>query len=261
MGLMCGPMPGSRAAAGATVAEPVLASTLAAQAVLAHPIFPLGLTLAAYAAGTWLHRRAGQSPFFHPLILAVAIVIVALKAIGMPYATYFEGTRFLHWMLGPAIVALAIPLHGELTQLKARWRSTLAALLVGSVVASGSAVLVAWALGGSQGLLLSLTTKSVTTALATVLAQEIGAKPAIAATIVLVTGLLGAVVGPWLFARLRPGDDAALGTALGTCAHAIGTSRAIQLSEACGAFAALSMGLNGLLTALVLPALMKWLQG
>ncbi len=233
----------------------------AAQAILAHPIFPLGLTLAAYAAGTWLHRRAGQSPFFHPLILAVAIVIVALKAIGMPYATYFEGTRFLHWMLGPAIVALAIPLYGELGKLRARWRSTLAALLVGSVVASGSAVLVAWALGGSQGLLLALTTKSVTTALATVLAQEIGANPAIAATIVLVTGLLGAVVGPWLFARLRPGDDAALGTALGTCAHAIGTSRAIQLSEACGAFAALSMGLNGLLTALVLPALMKWLQG
>ena len=74
----------------------------AAQAILVHPIFPLGLTLAAYAAGTWLHRRAGQSPFFHPLILAVAIVIVALKAIGMPYATYFEGTRFLHWMLGPS---------------------------------------------------------------------------------------------------------------------------------------------------------------
>lgn len=244
--------------AGRAMSEPLNA---AAQAILAHPIFPLGLTLAAYAAGTWLHRRAGQSPFFHPLILAVAIVIVALKAIGMPYATYFEGTRFLHWMLGPAIVALAIPLYGELTQLKARWRSTLAALLVGSVVASGSAVLVAWALGGSHGLLLSLTTKSVTTALATVLAQEIGANPAIAATIVLVTGLLGAVVGPWLFARVRPGDDAALGTALGTCAHAIGTSRAIQLSEACGAFAALSMGLNGLLTALVLPALMKWLQG
>jgi predicted murein hydrolase (TIGR00659 family) len=244
------------------VAEPIQAATQAAtQAILAHPIFPLGLTLAAYAAGSWLHRRSGQSPFLHPLILAVAIVIVVLQGIGMPYATYFEGTRFLHWMLGPAIVALAIPLYGELTQLRARWRSTLAALLVGSVVATGSAVLVAWALGGSQGLLLALSTKSVTTALATVLAQEIGSNPAIAAAIVLVTGLLGAVVGPWLFARLRPGDDAALGTALGTCAHAIGTSRAIQLSEACGAFAALSMGLNGLLTALVLPALMRWLQG
>jgi putative effector of murein hydrolase len=133
--------------------------------------------------------------------------------------------------------------------------------LVGSVVATGSAVWVAWALGGSHSLLLALSTKSVTTALATVLAQEIGSNPAIAATIVLVTGLLGAVVGPWLFVRLRPGDDAALGTALGTCAHAIGTSRAIQLSEACGAFAALSMGLNGLLTALVLPALMKGLLG
>lgn len=237
------------------------ASLAAHQAVLAHPLFPFALTLGAYAAGTWLHRRAGQSPFFHPLILAVAIVIVVLKAIGMPYAVYFEGTRFLHWMLGPAIVALAIPLYGELTQLKARWRSTLAALLVGSVVATGSAVLVAWFMGASNELLLALSTKSVTTALATVLAHEIGSNPAIAATIVLVTGLLGAVVGPWLFARLRPGDDAALGTALGTCAHAIGTSRAIQISETCGAFAALSMGLNGLLTALVLPVLVMWLQG
>jgi len=233
---------------------------LAAQAVLLHKLFPLGLTLAAYAAGTWLFKRAGQSPFAHPLILAAALVIVALRALEIPYARYFEGVQFLHWMLGPAIVALAIPLYGELGKLRARWRSTLAALLVGSLVATGSAMLVAWGMGASKGLVLALSTKSVTTALATVLAHQVGANVAMAATIVLVTGLLGAVVGPWLFARLLPGDDAALGVALGTCAHAIGTSRALQIGETCAAFAALSMGLNGLLTAVVLPTALQALK-
>lgn len=232
----------------------------AAQAVLSHALFPLGLTLAAYAVGAWLFKRAGQSPFAHPLILAAAIVIVVLRWLEIPYVRYFEGTRFLHWLLGPAIVALAIPLYGELPRLRARWRSTLVALAVGSVVATGSAMALASWLGGSDALVLALSTKSVTTALATVLAQQIGASAAIAATIVLITGLLGAVVGPWLFSRLLPGDQAGLGVALGTCAHAIGTSRAIQIGETCAAFAALSMGLNGLLTALVLPASLNALK-
>ena len=132
---------------------------------------------------------------------------------------------------------------------------------MGGVVSVVTAMLMAHWLGGSRELVLALSTKSVTTALATVLAHEVGANVALAATIVLVTGLLGAVVGPWLLRRLLPGDDAALGTALGTCAHAIGTSRALQIGETCGAFSALAMGLNGLLTALLLPLLMAWWGG
>lgn len=231
---------------------------LVAQAVVQHALFPLGLTLAAYVLGSRLHRWAGHSPFAHPLILTTAMVIVCLQGLGMSHARYFEGTRFMHWLLGPAIVALAVPLYAELRQLRVRWRSTLGGLVAGSVVATGSAMAVAWALGGSQGLVLALGTKSVTTALATALAPQVGANAAVAASIVLVTGMLGAAIGPWMFARLLPGDAAALGTALGTCAHAIGTSRAIQLGETHAAFAALSMGLNGLLTALLLPTLMHW---
>lgn len=230
----------------------------AAQVVTHHHLFPLFLTLSAYAAATWLFKKAGQSPFVHPLVLSVAMVIVALKALGMSYQHYFQATQFLHWMLGLAIVALAIPLYAELQHVGARWKSTLAAIVVGSVVGVGSAMLTAWWLGGSHELVLALATKSVTTALATVVAQQVGANVALAATIVLVTGLLGAVIGPWLFARILPNDDAALGTALGTCAHAIGTSRALQLGERCGAFSALAMGLNGLLTAALLPILLKW---
>jgi len=231
---------------------------LAGSVVWHHQLFPLFLTLSAYAGGMWLYRRAGQSPFVHPLVLAVVIVIVALKVLGMPYPMYFKATQFLHWMLGLAIVALAIPLYSELKQLRLRWRSTLIGLTVGSAVSVGTAMLVAAMMGGSHGLVLALSTKSVTTALATVLANQVGANAAVAATIVLVTGLLGAAIGPWLFARILPGDDGALGVGLGTCAHAIGTSRALQLGETCGAFSALAMGLNGLLTAVLLPFLMKW---
>lgn len=233
----------------------------ASSAVLTHQLFPLFLTLSAYAVATWLYRKAGQSPFVHPLVLSVVMVIVALKGLGMSYAHYFEATKFLHWMLGLSIVSLAIPLYTELQHVGARWRSTLAAILVGGVVSVVTAMLVAHWLGGNRELVLALSTKSVTTALATVLAHEVGANVALAATIVLVTGLLGAVVGPWIFHRLLPGDDAGLGTALGTCAHAIGTSRALQIGETCGAFSALAMGLNGLLTALLLPVLLAWWGG
>lgn len=230
----------------------------AGQAVVRHALFPLFLTLAAYAAGNWMYRRAGQSPLVHPLIMAVAIVIVVLKALGLSYHDYFESTRFLHWLLGPAIVALAVPLYGELKQLGARWRALMAGLVVGSLVAAISAMVLVLVLGGGVPLAKAMSTKSVTTALALVLAQEIGASAPIASTIVLVTGLLGAVIGPWLLPKLAPGDEAAQGIAYGTCAHAIGTSKALQLSETTGAFAALAMGMNGLLTALLLPILMAW---
>ena len=234
---------------------------LASTAVLQHTLFPLFLTLSAYAAATWLYRKAGQSPFVHPLLLSVAMVIVALKTLGMPYAHYFQATQFLHWMLGLAIVSLAIPLYTELQHVGTRWRSTLAAIVVGSVVSVGTAMALAWWMGASTGLVLALSTKSVTTALATVLANQVGANAALAATIVLVTGLLGAAIGPWLFARILPHDDATLGVALGTCAHAIGTSRALQISETCSAFSALAMAVNGLLTAALLPILLNWLGG
>ena len=113
----------------------------AGQAVVHHALFPLFLTLAAYAAGNWMYRRAGQSPLVHPLIMAVAIVIIVLKTLGLSYHDYFESTRFLHWLLGPAIVALAVPLYGELKQLGARWRALMAGLVVGSVVAAVSAMM------------------------------------------------------------------------------------------------------------------------
>lgn len=232
----------------------------ASSVVLQHQLFPLFLTLSAYALATWLYRKSGQSPFVHPLILCVAMVIVALKLLGISYASYFGATQFLHWLLGLSIVSLAIPMYTELKQVGARWRSTLAAICVGSVVSVGTAMALAWWMGGGTQLVLALSTKSVTTALATVLAQEIGAQAALAAAIVLVTGLLGAAVGPWLFARILPKDEAALGVALGTCAHAIGTSRALQEGERCGAFSALAMAVNGLITAALLPVLVAWFK-
>lgn len=233
----------------------------AASAVLQHALFPLFLTLSAYAVATWLYRKSGQSPFVHPLVLSVAMVIVALKGLGLSYTPYFQGTQFLHWLLGLSIVALAIPLYTELQHVGTRWRSTLAAIVVGSVVSVVTAMLLATWLGGSRELVLALSTKSVTTALATVLAGQVGAHVALSAAIVLVTGLLGAVMGPWLSARMLPDDEAGWGTALGTCAHAIGTARALQISETCGAFSALAMGVNGLLTALLLPWLLAWWGG
>ena len=145
---------------------------------------------------------------------------------------------------------------------QALWNSLkIAASTTAIATVLGTAMAIAWGMGASKGLVLALSTKSVTTALATVLANQVGANAALAASIVLVTGLLGAAIGPWLFARILPHDDATLGVALGTCAHAIGTSRALQISETCSAFSALAMAVNGLLTAALLPMLLSWLGG
>jgi predicted murein hydrolase (TIGR00659 family) len=226
----------------------------------ATPLFWLTMTLVAYQMAHWIYRRCGAHPIANPVLIAVILLLALLTLTGTPYDTYFSGAQFVHFLLGPATVALAVPLYGQFQRLVGLAGPLLIALLGGSMTAMLSALFVGHWAGGSLPTLLSLAPKSVTTPIAMGIAERIGGHPSLAAVMVIATGILGAITAQTLFRWLQIKDEAVGGFALGVAAHGIGTARAFQVSETMGAFAALGMGLNGLLTALALPTLIQWLR-
>ncbi|HRL76673.1 MAG TPA: LrgB family protein [Candidatus Accumulibacter phosphatis] len=225
----------------------------------ASPLLGLTLTLLAYLGASAVHQRCGGHPLANPVLLAVAALVGLLWLTDTPWHTYFDGAQFVHFLLGPATVALAIPLHAQLPRLRRMALPLLLALLVGSLTAALSAVAIGALLGASRATLLSLAPKSVTTPIAMGIAERIGGLPSLTAVLVILTGVLGAILARYIYRALHIEDDAQRGFGLGIAAHGIGTARAFQESEQMGAFAALAMGLNGLLTAVLLPLLLPLL--
>ena len=227
----------------------------------ASPLLGLTVTLLAYQGAWWLYRRAGFHPLANPVLLAVAALVLLLKLTGTPYQTYFDGAQFVHFLLGPATVALAIPLYAQLPKLRAMAFPLLAALVAGSLTATVSAVAIGKLFGASEASLLSLAPKSVTTPIAMGIAERIGGLPSLTAVLVITTGILGAVSARFIYQALGIADHAVRGFAIGVASHGIGTARAFQVSEQAGAFSGLAMGLNALLTALLVPLLIPLLKG
>lgn len=221
------------------------------------PLFWLTITLLAYQLGVWLFQRLGCSPVCNPVLTAILTLVLLLKLSDTPYQTYFKGAQFIHFLLGPATVALAIPLYREVAMIRQSFKPIACALLIGSLAAIASAVGIAWLLGGEQILLVSLAPKSVTTPIAMGISEQIGGLPALTAVAVVLTGITGAVIGNSVLRWARVTDETARGMALGVAAHGIGTAHAMQQSRLTGAFSALAMALNGLLTALLLPLLIR----
>jgi predicted murein hydrolase (TIGR00659 family) len=226
----------------------------------ATPLLGLTLTLLAYQAALWMHVRCNRHPAANPVLLAVAMLVALLSLTGTPYATYFDGAQFVHFLLGPATVALAIPLYAQWTRLRRMLLPIAIGLLIGSLTAAFSAVLAGHLAGGSTASLLSLAPKSVTTPIAMGIAERLGGLPSLTAVLVILTGILGAIVARPLFTRIGFTDPAATGFAIGIASHGIGTARAFQENEQSGAFAALAMGLNGFATAMLLPWLLPYLM-
>ncbi len=218
------------------------------------PLLWLTLTLAAYQLGIWIFRKFKCSPLLNPVLTAVIALVCLLKASGTDYQTYFNGAQFVHFLLGPATVALAIPLYREIEVIKKSSVPIVITLMAGSLTAIISAVGIAWALGGEEVILLTLAPKSATTPIAMGIAEQIGGLPSLTAAAVVLTGISGAVFGDFVLNRLKISDERARGMALGLASHGIGTAHAIQRNRVAGAFAALAMALNGLLTALLLAA-------
>ncbi len=222
----------------------------------ASPLLGLTLTLVAYQAAYWLYQRAGFNPLLNPVLLAIAMLVTALYATGTPYAVYFDGAQFVHFLLGPATVALAVPLYLQFDRLKKLALPLAGALFAGSATAILAAVGIAWALGAADSTLLSVAPKSVTAPIAMGIAEKIGGIPSLTAVLVIMTGVSGAMMAKYILDALRITDHGIRGFAVGIAAHGIGTARAFQVSEQAGAFAGLGMGLNGLMTALLMPLLL-----
>ncbi len=223
------------------------------------PLTWLAATLAAYVVGLTIFAAAGKRPFANPVLLAVILLSAVLVLTGTDYATYFEGAQFVHFMLGPATVALAVPLYTHRRRIARTAGPMALALAAGALAAMLSAIGAGWALGLDRDALLALAPKSATSPVAIGVAEAIGAAPSLTAALVILTGITGAVVVTPLFNALGVRDLRARGFAAGVTASGIGTARAYQVHPVAGAFAGIGMGLNALFTALTAPLVVAWL--
>ncbi|MEZ5507678.1 MAG: LrgB family protein [Gammaproteobacteria bacterium] len=223
--------------------------------LVAFPLFGVVLTILAFYIGQRLYVRLGKRAYLQPVVAGMLIVIAVLLLCGISYQDYYTSSNPLNLMLGPATVALAVPLYQNARRIRALFLPILLTLLVGSVVTVGIAVGIMWLFATDKTSLISMTTKSITTPIAMSVSEKLGGLASLSAVLVMFTGALGAVVGIPIMQRMGVRDPAVKGIALGLTAHAIGTARALEESEECGAFSALAMGITGVLTAVLLPVL------
>jgi predicted murein hydrolase (TIGR00659 family) len=217
------------------------------------PLLALILTLTAYQVGVMLYERSGLHPFANPVLIAVTLIAAALYAIDMPYAAYFEGAQFVHFLLGTATVSLAVPIYKGLPSLRGRALPITAALFAGGVTSIAVAVGVARLLGVDESVIGGFYAKSLTAPIAMGVAERIGASPTLTAVFAVTTGILGAALGRYVLNAVRVREWWARGFALGLASHGIGTSRAFSVNPEAGTYAGLAMGLHGVVGAMVIP--------
>ena len=227
----------------------------------ASPLFGLTATLVVYLLAQAAYVRLGHAPWANPVLWSIVTIAGGLTLTKVDYPTYFAGAQFIHFLLGPAVVALGWPLWQRRVELRARFGRVLLAALLGGAAAGGSAVALGWAVGLPHDVVMSLAPKSVTAPVAMGIAEKIGGIPALSAVFAVLTGLIGALSGKYLFDALRIRTThagwRARGFALGTAAHGIGAARALQVNADAGAFAGLALGLQVVLAALLLPLVFR----
>ncbi len=217
----------------------------------------LMLSITAFVASLWLFNRSEKltwlHPLLHPLVTGSTLVAAALWLLDISYPDYKAANWPLIKLLGPATVALAIPMHREFHHIRQMTKPLLLGLFFGSFISTVTALIFAWLAGGSDAFLLATSSKTVTTPIALGIAEKIAAEPGLVAGIVIFTGVIGAMAATPLFRLLRISDHRVQGFALGINTHGVGTARAFEISPSCGAFASLAMSLTGVIVALVLP--------
>ena len=221
------------------------------------PLLWLALTVGAYAAAAQLQKSLGGNPWVNPVMLAVALIVGVLLLSKTEYPTYFEGAQFVHFLLGTATVALAVPLRRQWPAVKAALTPLVVALIVGNLVGAVVAIGVLQLFEAPKQLLLSIAPKSVTAPVAMGIAEKIGGLPALTAVLVIGTGILGATMATPLLNAMRLNNPAARGLAVGIAAHGIGTARAFQVSEMAGTFAGIGMAASTVVASFLVPLLVR----
>ena len=223
--------------------------------LVATPLFGVTLTLVVYLLAQQLYRRV-NSVWANPVLISIVTIILLLKGGGIEHHDYARGGDILLFLLGPSVVALAVPLYQRRKVVWQRKRPIMLGLFAGSLASILSACGLAWILGGSREIILSLAPKSVTTPIAISIVEKIGGVAPLTAALVVLTGCLGAVCGPEFCRLIGVTSPVATGLAMGTAAHGIGTARMFEIDRLAGAVAGLAIGLNGLMTTFLLPVLM-----
>ena len=226
----------------------------------ASPLLGLTVTMVAYNLTYRVYTHFNATPLLNPVASAIVVLILFLYATGIDYAAYFKGAQFVHFLLGPATVTLAVPLYRQFDRLKQLWFPILLSIVLGVIVAALCSIGIASPLDASPETLFSLAPKSATAPVAMGISERIGGLPSLTAVLVVATGIIGAVTGTGLLALLRIRDDSVKGIAMGLTAHGIGTARAFQVNNEMGAFSGLAMALSVLTTALILPWLVTQIR-
>ena len=216
----------------------------------ASPFFGIALSILAYWVGVRLQKKTGLV-VCNPLIIAIVLVSGVLLLFRIPYESYNAGGSIINLFLAPATACLAVSVYSKLSLLKACWLPILVGCVAGSVSSMGSVLILCRLFGLDQALTASLLPKSVTTPIAVSISGSLGGMPSITVVAVILTGILGSVLSPFLIKLFRVKDPVAAGLAIGACSHAVGTARALELGETQGAMSGLAIGICGIVTVLI----------
>ena len=220
--------------------------------IITNEYFMLALTFGVFYAAKTIQRRLGWV-LFNPILIAIAIIIFFLLVMDIPYEKYHEGAKMIEFWLKPAVVALGVPLYLQLSSIKRQFLPILASQLMGCIAGIVSVVVISKLLGASDVVIMSLASKSVTTPIAMEVTQVLGGIPSLTAAIVVITGLIGAIIGFKTLSVSHVNNPMALGLSMGAASHALGTSAAMDRDQFVGAYASLGLTLNGIFTALLTP--------
>ena len=233
--------------------------TRTAAGVLEIPVIAVILTWLAFEVGCWAQRQFRGSALVNPVLIAATLIIAVLEPCGTSYETYMRGASLIHFLLGPAAVALAVPIYDNIDRIRRGAAGVLAGIAVGATVACVSAVGLAWWLGASEDVVRSIAPKSVTTPVAIGISEEIGGRPSMTVVFVIVTGIVAAMISGRFFDWIGVRDWDARGLASGVAGHGIATAQILSVNQTAGAFAGLAIGLTGLFTAILLPIAIRFL--
>lgn len=197
---------------------------------------------------------------FNPVFVSVGVCIGFLILTGISYSDYDAKTKFISFWLNPSVVALGVPFYLQLERIKKDWKRIMSAMVLGSISGIVSVVIIAFMFGASREVYLSLAPKSVTTPIAMGVSDALGGIPALTACIVVVTGILGAMIGEGLMKFIGVHNAKSQGMAIGTASHALGTAKIAPKSEQHGAYSALGLAMNGVLTAILAPIIIPWVE-
>ena len=215
-------------------------------------LFGIILSLLAFEAGLYIYKKS-KIPLFNPLLIAITLVIGFLLIFNIDFDLYNAGAKFINMFLGPATVILAVPLYKQIELLKKHAPSILIGILFGSIIGIFSVIGLSYALGLNSQLIKSLLPKSVTTPIGIEISNQLEGIIPVTVLVIIVSGIIGAAIGPFLCKLFKITDSVAVGVALGTAAHAVGTSKALEIGETEGAMSGLSIGIAGLMTVFVAP--------